>query len=293
MSIKAYLERCQRSSNAALKKLLPPQTKEPKKLHQAMRYSVLNGGKRIRAALVYATGEALGAHRSVLDQVAAAIEMIHAFSLIHDDLPAIDNDDLRRGKPTSHIAFGEATAILAGDALQCLPFEILASLPLSADTKINMIHCLANMVGSKGLIGGEEWDVKMVGKKVSVKKIEQMYYLKTACLLTASIQLGAMAAQCKDKNILNRLKKFGDCMGVAFQIHDDIIGACSSTALLGKKQGADLMMDKPVYHRVVGLDKAKKRETFLYHKAIGYLDQIKTNMDKLKEIADFIIQREY
>lgn len=291
-----YIKQCQKRVNAALKKQLPSVTSEPRKLHKAMRYSVLNGGKRIRAAFAYATAEALGAKPAVIDPVCAAIKMIHAFSLIHDDLPALDNDDLRRGLPTCHKAFGEATAILAGDSLQSLPFEILANLPakyLPAATKVEMIRLLANAIGSKGMIGGEEMDIEMVAKSVTLKKIETMFQLKTGYLLTASLLLGALAANCRDKKTLFNLGKFGHYIGLAFQIHDDIIGISSSTALLGKKQGNDIAMNKPAYPVIAGMKKAQEKEKRYYKKSIEYLNKCKFNSDKIKLIAAYIIERNY
>lgn len=291
-----YIKKCQRLVNLALKRRLPPASKEPGRLHKAMRYSVLNGGKRIRAAFAYATGLSMGANQKVVDDVSAAVEMIHAFSLIHDDLPALDNDDLRRGKPTCHKVFGEATAILAGDALQVLPFEIISSIPekyVPSATKIEMIRLLANAIGSLGMMGGEELDLEAVKKLISVKKLERIFQLKTGCLLKASILLGALSANCKDKKTLSHLTQFGEYIGLAFQIHDDIIGISSSTEILGKKQGADLELEKPVYPVLVGMEKAKIKEQFYYKKSIWHLDKCQFNTDKLKAISAYIIERNY
>lgn len=296
MKIQNYLKYCQQRVNVSLIKSLPKTNQEPRELHKAMQYSVLNGGKRIRAALIYASGEAFGANAVILNRVSAAVEMVHAYSLIHDDLPALDNDDLRRGKPTCHKVFGEATAILAGDALQCLAFEILASLDkkkVSPIIQLEMIRLLARAIGSKGMIGGEELDIKMVDKRVSHQKVETMFNLKTGCLLSASILLGALASNCDNKKILNNLAKVGECIGLAFQIHDDIIGIESDTKTLGKKQGADLELNKPSYPTLVGMKKAKQREKLLYQKSLNYLDKTGIDTDKLKAIIAYVIERNY
>lgn len=293
MTIESYLKRCQEHIQKILKKKLPSPTKSPQKLHQAMSYSVLNGGKRLRAAFVYASGECFGAKKQVLDDIAAAIEMIHTFSLIHDDLPALDNDDLRRGKPSCHKAFDEATAILAGDALQSLAYEIIASTKdLNPEIKLEMIRLISQSIGSQGMIGGELLDLE-IGKKgnVTLKELKKMYFLKTGCLLSASILLGAMAGNCKDQALIMQLKLFSENIGLAFQIHDDIIGIESDTKTLGKQQGKDLMLNKPVYPVLVGMDAAKREERILYKKALKHLSNIKTDTLTLKEIAAYIIQR--
>lgn len=301
LSVQVNLERYQKDATAALKRKLPSPNKEPRQLNKAINYAVLSGGKRIRAALIYATGEALGAHPNALDDICAAVEMVHAFSLIHDDLPSLDNDDFRRGKPTCHKAFGEAIAILAGDSLQSLAFEVLANIPphtfIEPQIKLQMIQLLARALGSLGLAGGEVLDLEMVNQHqtVSIKKLETMYKLKTGCLLNASILLGALAANCQDEQILHHLSKFGEYIGLAFQIHDDIIGIESDTQTLGKKQGADLELNKPVYPVLAGMNRAKKRTNNLYKRALGHLDKIKEKMntDQLRAIASYIIERNY
>lgn len=296
MKTQDYIKRCQRLANTSLKKRLPSANKEPRQLHKAMNYAVLNGGKRLRSAFIYATGEALGAKPAILHDICAAIEMIHAYSLIHDDLPALDNDDLRRGNPTCHKAFGEATAILTGDTLQSLAFEILSNLQnknVSAVIILKMIRLLSHAIGSMGMIGGEELDLEMVNHTASLKKLETMYKLKTGCLLSASILLGALAANCQNKKIINNLTKFSECLGLAFQIHDDIIGIESDTKTLGKTQGADITMNKPVYPALVGMARAKKREQMLYRKALNYLDKTGINTEKLKALAAYVIERNY
>lgn len=299
MNAEIYLKEYQTRINHFLSNgtcLLPAENKQPAELHKAMRYAVLNGGKRIRAALVYATGEALGADFDVLDHIGSAIEMIHAFSLIHDDLPALDNDDLRRGKPSCHKAFSEATAILAGDALQTLAFETIASLDknkIAVEIEIEMIRLLARAIGSLGMAGGEELDIEMKDKDVSLNELENTYKLKTGYLLTASILLGALAANCHDKNILNNLQKFGDYIGLAFQIHDDIIGIESDTQTLGKHQGSDQERNKPTYPTLIGMQKAKQKENEIFNKALKHLKKTGIPVNKLEAIAHYVVDRNF
>lgn len=292
-----YLERCQHKVIKSLKRKLPSIDQEPKVLHEAMTYAVLNGGKRLRAALVYATGEALGAPLSVLDSLAAAVEIVHAFSLVHDDLPAIDNDDLRRGQPTCHRIFGEATAILAGDALQILGLELIINInhkQLNDDIKLKMIALMSHSIGSYGLIGGEELDIKMLKKaNPTIEDLEFMYKLKTGCLIKASVLLGALAANCQNKKITNNLGKFAENIGLAFQIHDDIIGIESDTKILGKKQGADLALNKPIYPIIAGMNKAKEMQQLYYKKAINHLHTTGIENTKLLNIANYIISRNH
>jgi geranylgeranyl pyrophosphate synthase len=290
-TVEMYLKKCQARSYRVLNKLLPQAKQQPKHLHAAMRYSALNGGKRIRAALVYAVGDALHGEKKVLDIVAAAIEMMHAFTLIHDDLPAIDNDDLRRGKPSCHRAFNEATAILAGDALQALSFTVLADLKLAPALRVKMVSYLGHAIGSKGVIGGELIDIEMENKVVTLQEINECYKLKTSKLLCASLILGALAANCTKPSVLHNLEKFGYLIGLVFQIHDDIIGVESDTKTLGKQQGSDEIRNKPTYPSLLGLSQAKKMEAQLFKRAINYLAKTKINNDKLIAIAHYILQR--
>lgn len=298
MDILNYMKDCQNKVNLSLKQKLPSPKKSPQHLHQAMTYSVLQGGKRLRPALIYATGEAFGAQPTTLDHVSVAIELIHSFSLIHDDLPALDNDELRRGKPTCHKVFGESTAILAGDALQALAFEVLVN-HIQKNPKIHsqcglkMIQELTHAIGSYGMAGGEELDIQFVNQKISSKTLENMYKMKTSSLLCASVKLAALAANCDDDFTLKQLHKFGEYIGLAFQIHDDIIGIDSDTKTLGKQQGNDILLNKPVYPMVVGLTEAKRKEIYYYEKALSYLDKINVDTYKLKEISSYIIQRNF
>lgn len=294
MDTLTFLEHCKRQVEEALNATLPPITTSPHRLHKAMRYSILNGGKRLRSALIYAIGEALHAEKSVLTLISMAIEMIHAGSLIHDDLPALDNDDLRRGIPTCHIAFGEATAILTGDALQSLTFETIATLDekkINPHIKVKMIQILSHAIGSYGMIGGEELDIEMVNAKVSPQDVENMYQLKTGRIFAASLLLGALASNQEDTTLLFHLEQFGNLMGVSFQIHDDIIGIQSDTQTLGKKQGADLELNKPVYPALVGMENAQKRRNELYQLALEHYEQTKINSPYIRPIADYLIHR--
>lgn len=296
MKIENYLVKCQRRVYKTLNKLLPSANREPCQLHKAMRYAVLNGGKRIRSAFIYAVGESLKANPSVLNNAAAAIEMIHAYSLIHDDLPDLDNDDLRRGKPTCHKVFGVATAIIAGDALQSYAFELLSNLNkkyISKSAELKMIHALSHAIGPSGMAGGQELDMEMTDHRPTIQKIEKMYRMKTGCLLTASILFGALAANCNDKTILNNLNKFGETIGLAFQIHDDIIEIESDTKTLGKPHGSDAEKNKPVYPVLVGLKRAKKKEERLYQQSLSYLDKTNIDTTSLKALSAYIIQRNF
>lgn len=291
-----FLQQCQKRINIVLRKLLPSKSQEPRQLHQAMHYAVLNGGKRLRSALVYATGSALQASPFVLDRISAAIEMIHAFSLIHDDLPALDNDDLRRGKPACHKAYGEAVAILAGDALQTLAFQLLADIPtqhLSAPISLKMIGLFARSIGHAGLAGGQTLDIAMTNRSISLKKLQKTYQLKTGNFITTGILMSAMAAGCQKKSILAPLKKFGDYLGLAFQIHDDIIEIESNTLTLGKPQGSDISRNKPTYPSLLGLAAAKKAELRAFSHALSALKKSNLESKHLLNIAAYFIEREF
>lgn len=292
MDVQSYLKSCQDNVNESLNNKLPLETAIPNKLHQSMRYTVLNGGKRLRSAFIYATGEALGAEKEILTDVCVAIELIHAYSLIHDDLPALDNDDLRRGKPTCHKVFGEATAILTGDALQSLAFETIASIKnINPKFVLEMIRLLSGAIGSRGMIGGEELDIEMLNQSAIVAEVERMYQLKTGCLLSAGSQLAALAANCTDETVLSHLQQFGTCIGISFQIHDDIIGIESDTAVLGKKQNADLDLNKPVYPALVGMADAKKKRDALFYQALDHLKGAGCYNETLEALSRYVITR--
>src|SRR5690625_2666796 len=220
----------------ALERALPSAHKPPEQLHKAMRYAVLGGGKRLRPLLVYSTGAILGAPKAALDASASAVELIHAYSLVHDDLPSMDNDDLRHGHATCHKAFGEATAVLVGDALQSLAFQVLAApaLAIPATNQVSMLMLLAEAAGSQGMAGGQAIDLEAVGKQLTLLELETMHRLKTGALIRASILLGAWCSPDIDQSALESLDRFAQCIGLAFQIRDDVLDVESDTATLGK-----------------------------------------------------------
>lgn len=296
MEISHYIEQCQTRVNKVLANALPSPQAEPKLLHRAMRYSALNGGKRLRSVLLYTVGDALGAKKSTLDACCVAIELIHAFSLIHDDLPAIDNDDLRRGKPTCHIAFDEATAILAGDALLTLAFEVLAKIntqSLTPDSILKMIQILSYHTGSRGMAGGEALDVACKDNDITLHKLANIYKLKTSYLICASILLGAFSANCRSKKRLYHLEKFGLYLGLAFQIHDDIIEIETDEKTLGKSKYSDINNHKPTYPTLLGLENAKKKKMFCFNKALKHLHEAKIDAERMIALSEYIIQRNY
>ena len=280
---------------AALEHWLPAAEIHPARLHQAMRYSVLGGGKRVRPVLVYAAGDALGVARERLDAPACAVELIHAYSLVHDDLPAMDDDDLRRGQPTCHKAFDEPTAILVGDGLQALAFHILAHAPFDdaaeAPLRLQMIGTLALAAGSRGMVGGQAIDLASVGKQLDLAQLEDMHIHKTGALIRASVLLGALSAAEQDTELLGRLDHYAKCIGLAFQIRDDILDVEGSTEELGKTQGKDADHDKPTYPALVGLDGAKQMADELIEDALASLEGFDQRADVLRGLAQYIVNR--
>lgn len=278
----------------ALDQWLPAATIHPAQLHAAMRYAVLGGGKRVRPLLVYAAGSALGVEMAALDGPACAVELIHAYSLAHDDLPAMDDDDLRRGKPTCHKAFDEATAILAGDALQTLAFYILAHDPaIQTDdaARLQMVEALALASGSRGMVGGQAIDLAAVGHTLNLPELEDMHIHKTGALIRASVALGALSSRHLDHDIFHRLDRYARCIGLAFQIRDDILDIESDTTTLGKTQGGDIARDKPTYPSLLGMAEAKQHEDNLYQEALDCLTPLGVRADSLREIAAYIVKR--
>ena len=244
----------------ALDRHLPAADHSPVELHRAMRYAVLSGGKRLRPLLVYAAAQALGHDSPHLDAPACAVELIHAYSLVHDDLPAMDDDALRRGKPTVHIAFDEATAILAGDALQSLAFELLAASPLSADARVAMLHELAVAAGARGMCGGQARDIDATGITIGIDALQRLHALKTGALLRASVRLGAIAANADaDAATMQRLDMFADALGLAFQIRDDLLDIEGDSATLGKTAGKDVAQAKATFPALLGIDASRAR----------------------------------
>ena len=275
--------------NAMLDRALPRATEPPQRLHEAMRYAVLNGGKRVRAVLVIATGETLRADVARLEPAACAVELIHAYSLVHDDLPSMDDDDLRRGVPTCHRAFGEATALLAGDALQSLAFEILAQAP-APDTG-ELVRTLARASSSRGMAGGQAIDLEAVGRVLTLEQLERMHLLKTGALIRASVRLGALCAGARDPDTLDRLDEYARCIGLAFQIRDDVLDVEGETETLGKKQGADTALDKPTYPAILGLEASKAHAQALHERASERLAPFGRDADFLCALSEFIVSR--
>lgn len=279
--------------DAVLARALPSATQTPARLHAAMRYAVLGGGKRLRPVLVYATGSALGAPLDVLDASAAAVEIVHAYSLVHDDLPAMDDDDFRRGQPTCHVAFGEAMAILAGDALQALAFEILATSPVrNAGGHVEMLRTLATACGSHGMAGGQALDLAAVGATLSPDELDRMHEHKTGALIRASVRLGALAANCNEDALLAALDEYGHAIGLAFQIRDDILDVEGDSATLGKTAGKDAANAKPTYPAILGMDASRARLAQLTHAAIAALAPLGERAKQLVELARYVAERE-
>ncbi len=264
------------------------------RLRDAMRYSALGGGKRLRPVLVYLTGESLGAPLTVLDAPAAAVELIHVYSLVHDDLPAMDNDDLRRGRPTCHRAYDEATAILVGDALQALAFAVLASDTtgdIPSASRIAMIRTLARAAGTGGMAGGQAVDLAAVGQTLTVDAVENMHRRKTGALIQGSVLLGAMAAGASEGPELHALDRFGAQIGLAFQIQDDILDIEGDAAVLGKATGVDAANSKPTYPSTVGLPASRQRAHQLRDEAVAALAILGSRGAMLKQLADFVVNR--
>jgi farnesyl diphosphate synthase len=278
----------------ALDSWLPPAAAEPRRLHEAMRYAILGAGKRIRPILVYASGEAFSVPAYALDGPAVAVEMIHGYSLIHDDLPAMDDDDLRRGRPTCHKAFDEATAILAGDALQALAFHVLAhddAMSVGAAQRVRMIDTLATASGSLGMAGGQAIDLAAVGRSLDLAELENMHRHKTGALISACVELGALCSPDLDAHTLERLSAYAQRIGLAFQIQDDILDIESDTETLGKPQGSDLAHNKPTYPRLLGLDGAKAAARRIHAEALDAVRDLDGRADGLRWVADYIVSR--
>jgi len=276
---------------SALGHHLPNTNIEPKNLHQAMRYSTLNGGKRIRALLVYACGQLLNIPQETLNSIACSIEFIHAYSLIHDDLPAMDDDDLRRGKPSCHKAYDEATAILAGDALLTLAFQTLAQADSTAEQKVNGIMLLSQAAGSRGMVGGQAIDLANEGQSVSLAEVENMHLHKTGALICACITLVASLKYSPTDKPYQQLKHYAECLGLAFQVQDDILDETSSTEALGKTQGKDKQAEKSTYPSLLGLKASKQFANDLYDDAVASLSSFNDDAAYLRDIALFTVSR--
>ncbi len=278
----------------ALNNKLPSVADGISRLHEAMRYAVLGGGKRIRPALVYATGEALGLNAAALDIPACAVELIHVHSLVHDDLPAMDDDDLRRGRPSCHTAYDEATAILVGNSLQALAFELLAGDPeldVPAAQRLRMIATLADAIGADGMASGQAIDLAAAGHEMSVEQIETMHQRKTGYLILASITLAALCKPAVGVDEINALNHYGQNIGLVFQITDDILDIEGDARLLGKHTGSDQSGGKPTYPLIAGMNAARQRCQGLTETAIAGLEKFGTQAEMLRQIALFVLNR--
>ncbi|GAB1234232.1 polyprenyl synthetase family protein [Ferrigenium sp. UT5] len=285
----------QTSFESVLQRLLPPPGIAPQRLHQAMRYSVLEGGKRVRPLLAYAAGELAGAAVARVEVAAAAAELIHAYSLVHDDMPCMDDDVLRRGKATCHVEYDEATALLVGDALQSLAFQLLAERALHDDAKrqLQMVKLLALASGSRGMAGGQALDLAGVGQQLTLPELEQMHIHKTGALIRAAILLGAYCGDRLSDAQLERLDHFGKLIGLAFQVVDDVLDCEADTATLGKTAGKDADHAKPTYVSLLGLAGAKEMAQRLHGEALQCLDEFGDAARRLRELADFIVLRKF
>jgi len=295
--IATYIESRTDRINQHFTQFLPDITSPPAILHKAMHYAVINGGKRIRPLLLYATGETLGASPKQLDHAAAAIELIHAYSLIHDDLPAMDNAILRRGKPSCHKAFGEATAILAGDALLPLAFELIASTKhLNTEAKIEMISILTQASGSIGMVGGQVLDLiteQEINHHLDIEALTIIHQKKTGALFIACIQLGVIASRYSDKIVMENLTLFSKKVGLAYQIQDDILDIVGDTETLGKEQGVDAKLNKTTYPKIVGVATAREKVSALFNDALKILERTDLKDSLLEQLTHFIFYRNY
>ncbi|HEY1283665.1 MAG TPA: farnesyl diphosphate synthase [Steroidobacteraceae bacterium] len=290
----AHVEEYQARIEQVLDRCLTLPDSGTARLCEAMRYSVLGGGKRLRPILVYTTGQSLGAPLEYLDIPAAAVELVHVYSLVHDDLPAMDDDDLRRGRATCHRAFDEATAILVGDALQALAFDVLsndATGPISPAARLKMIRILAYASGTSGMAGGQAIDLASVGTSLTAAEVENMHRRKTGALIQCSVLLGATAAGLSVGSELEALTRFGADIGLAFQIQDDILDVEGETAVLGKSAGADRARNKPTYPSTVGVAAARARAEELCDAAIASLAPLGKRAEGLAELARFVVNR--
>ena len=274
--------------------LLPSARITPSRLHDAMRYATLGGGKRVRPMLVFAAGEVAGAEAARLEVAAAAVELIHAYSLVHDDLPCMDDDVLRRGKPTCHVEFDEATALLAGDAMQSLAFQLLAEHRLADDpvVQLQMIQLFAVACGSRGMAGGQAIDLDAVGQAITLPELENMHIHKTGALIRASVLLGARCGRPLDTAELGGLDRYAKCVGLAFQVVDDILDEAADSATLGKTAGKDREAGKPTYTSLLGLPEARKFADRLLGDAHEALASFDARADRLRQLADFIVRRD-
>jgi len=289
-----WQSRARAQTELILERVLPAASKQPESLHQAMRYAVLDGGKRLRPLLVLAAAELGKSVQAACEQAAAAVECIHVYSLVHDDMPAMDNDTLRRGKPTCHVRYGEATALLTGDALQTLAFELLSQANgLPAERQLRMIRTLAAASGSLGMAGGQAVDLDNVGKSLSQTELEAMHRLKTGALIRAAVLLGALSCPDLDDAALEKLDRYAACLGLAFQVVDDVLDCSADTATLGKTAGKDAEADKPTYVKLMGLDAARRYAEELVAEALAQLQAFDERAEHLRSLARFVTARSH
>ena len=292
MTAEALFARWRDRIESQLDAALPSPAEAPQGLHQAMRYSVLGGGKRMRPLLVYASGHLFGAQPEALDAAALAVELIHAYSLVHDDLPAMDDDALRRGKPTTHIAFDEATAILAGDALQARAFGLLADAPLPATLRVACLQTLAHASGAAGMCGGQALDIDATGQQQTLAALTRMHALKTGALIRAAVRMGALCGQAHEPQ-LAQLDSFADALGLAFQVRDDILDVEASSEQLGKTAGKDQAQDKSTFPALLGMDGAKAQLHELAARMQAILAGYGEEADPLRALATLAVERDH
>ncbi|MCP4187169.1 MAG: (2E,6E)-farnesyl diphosphate synthase [Gammaproteobacteria bacterium] len=290
----SLLELYQQRVNQALEHWLPAEAVNPMTLHKAMRYSVLAPGKRVRPVLVYATASTLGLDLKRVDGAAAAVEMIHAYSLIHDDLPAMDDDDLRRGRPTCHVEFDEATAILAGDALQALAFYVLShdqQMTQNSAAKLEMVEKLSLFSGSRGMAGGQAIDLTSVGKSLNITELETMHIHKTGALIRTCIQFAALSSDNLSDDKFHALDSYAKAIGLSFQVQDDILDVIGDTETLGKPQGSDMQRNKPTFPSIIGLEASREKTLELHEKALQSLSIFGEEADILRYISTWFVER--
>lgn len=289
----AYLDQCRQQVDRELDRCLARHATS-ERLQETMRYSVLGGGKRVRPALCMAAARAMGSDENTALAPACALELIHAYSLVHDDLPAMDDDDLRRGRPTAHIAFDEASAILAGDALQTLAFALLSDAPALSDRqRVTMISELARASGHQGMVGGQAIDLESVGRQLSVAQLEAMHRHKTGALIEASVRLGALTSETVTECQLSNLTDYASALGLAFQVQDDLLDIEGDTEVIGKRQGSDAARAKPTYPALLGIEGARQHLARLLDEALSALESFDSEADTLRAMADYVVARSH
>ena len=292
----AQLEAWRVRMEEALAARLPPATTVPARLHEAMRYSVLGGGKRIRPALLFATAHTLGLSEDEVEAAACAIELIHVYSLVHDDLPAMDDDDLRRGRPTCHKAYDEATAVLVGDALQPLAFQLLTrdpKLPASPAIRLRLVDLLCAAAGTFGMVGGQAIDLAVQGHKPGIDEVEDMHARKTGALIRASVLMAAECVPALDPKLYAALTEYAAAIGLAFQIQDDLLDVLGDVSTLGKATGADRERDKPTHPSIIGIEASQKRVNLLHQQALKVLEPFRDRAAPLRSLANWLLSRRY